>query len=83
LADAPGGIAKVECYEGSKAQETPRAFTLGGERREITRVIERAREGTEDGRMLERFRVVADGRIWNLIHDPERDRWTARTEQTS
>ena len=83
MADAPVGIAKVECYSGSKALETPRAFTLGGERREITRVIERLREGGTDGRIRERYRVIADGRIWILIHDPDKDIWTARTEQTS
>ena len=80
MADAPGGIAKVECYSGSKAQETPRAFTLGGERREITRVIDRLREGGMDGRIRERFRVVADGRIWILVRYPDKDVWTAKTE---
>jgi len=82
LADAPGGIARVECYSGSKALETPRAFVLGGERREITRILDRARVANLDGRICERYRVVADGRIWILVRDPDKDLWTAKTEKS-
>jgi len=81
LAEALAGIAQVECYAGSRALETPRAFLLGGVRYAVTRILARHREGTLDGRTCERFRVVADGRIWVLVCDPARGVWTARGER--
>jgi hypothetical protein len=33
---------KVECYSGSRADESPRRLTMGGASREIVRILDRA-----------------------------------------
>jgi hypothetical protein len=70
-------IAKVECREESHAQEQPVAVVIGGERFEITNIVERAMVTgieagqpirnrmwveIEDGRNLELSRTLPDGR---------------------
>lgn len=35
--------ARVECYAGSKGEETPRAVVMGGHRLEISEILDRRR----------------------------------------
>ena len=35
--------AAVECYAGHRGEESPRAFVMGGKRREIVAILSRAR----------------------------------------
>jgi len=61
---------RVVCYEGYRAEETPRAFLLGDRRVEVVRVLDRWGEDHEyvklDG---------SDGARYILRYDRSRDEW--------
>jgi hypothetical protein len=61
----------VECYAGHRGEETPRRFTLAGRTVEVAEVLDRWL--APDHRY---FKVRdADGDVYILRHDAERDRW--------
>lgn len=61
----------VECYAGHRGEQTPRAFTLGGRRIEVTDVLDAWL--APDHRY---FKVTgADGHTYVLRHDVAGDRW--------
>lgn len=76
---------RVVCYEGYRAEETPRAFTVGERRLEVTSVLDRWRgqdheyvklDASDGNRYILRYDRSAD--IWEIIlmetprcpHDP-------------
>ena len=62
---------KVECYAGHRAEEEPRAFTLGERRLEVRAVLDRW-----VGPDYRHFRVAAsDGNTYVLRRDEARDEW--------
>ncbi len=61
----------VECYAGYKAEETPRAFSIGGERRQVLGVADRWYAPS-----AEYFKVRADdGHGYLLRHDLDSGEW--------
>jgi hypothetical protein len=61
-----GRKVRVVCYEGYKAEETPRAFLLGECRIEVVRILDRWRgeeheyiklDGSDDARYILRPRI--------------------------
>ncbi len=61
----------VECYAGYRGEQTPRAFTLAGQRRSVTSVLDCWL--SPDHRY---FKVVADdGDTYILRHDTVAERW--------
>lgn len=68
----------VECYAGSRAEETPRAVWLGGARVEIREVVDRWYQGHQDPEMpaAEYLRVrTADGELRLLRHELSPHAW--------
>jgi len=69
---------QVECYAGTKADESPRRFSWQGGRIEVDEILDRWRQ-VEDrpGRpRAECFRVRGtDRREYTLRHDLESDEW--------
>ena len=64
--------ARVECYAGHKADETPRAFWLGEERYMVEAVLDRWY-----GPDSTYFKVrAAEGDIYILRHDAPGGPWT-------
>jgi hypothetical protein len=62
---------RVLCYEGYKAQESPRAFLLGETRLEVVEVLDRWR-----GEDHEYFKLTAsDGNRYILRRDRVREEW--------
>lgn len=71
--------SRVECYAGASYPERPRAFVVGGERREV--VETEFRERIPGGLA---FRVRAsDGRRFSLIYDEISGSWDVRSLTTS
>lgn len=68
---------RVEFYSGGRAEETPRAVWVGGERVEVARLLEERREETHPGRLRWRHIVVetASGQRWLLTCDVETASW--------
>lgn len=68
---------KVEFYSGSKPEETPRAFWVGGERVEVARVVEEHLEETHPERLRRRRLEVetAKGQRWVLTYDEATRIW--------
>jgi hypothetical protein len=71
--------AKVECYSGYRADETPRSVCIGGKRFEISEVVLRKRLREKSaGRELEIFRCrLPDGRRISLERSADGS-WRAR-----
>jgi hypothetical protein len=66
-----GMKVRVICYEGYKAEETPRAFLLGERRVEVVRVLDRWR-----GEDHEYVKIDgSDGVRYILRYDRSRDAW--------
>jgi hypothetical protein len=62
---------RVECYAGCRAEEEPRAFTLGERRLEVQAVLDRW-----VGPDYRYFKVAAsDGNTYILRRDDARDEW--------
>lgn len=62
---------RVECYAGHRAEEEPRAFTMGERRLEVRSVLDRW-----VGPDYRYFRVAAsDGNTYILRRDDVRDEW--------
>ncbi len=69
---------QVECYAGSKADETPRRFIQGGEVVEIDEVLDRWHqvESKPEWPRADYFKVRGrDGHDYLLKHDLESDEW--------
>ncbi len=62
---------RVDCYEGYRAEETPRAFYLGERRIEVTTVVDRWRGEDHEYVKLD----AADGNRYILRYDLVRDEW--------
>jgi hypothetical protein len=74
----------VECYSGYKANERPKAFTVGGCRREVAEILDRWCEGgIEPGRpAVDYFKVrTAGGRVFLLRYVSLFDAWSVCTEE--
>ena len=62
---------RVVCYEGYRAEETPRSFTLGDRRLEVSSVLDRWR-----GQDNEYVKLTAsDGNLYILRYDRNADEW--------
>ncbi len=69
---------QVECYAGTRADETPRRFTWEGETIEVSEVLDRwyQVESKPEWPRADYFKVsVADQRQFLLKHDLESDEW--------
>ena len=62
---------RVVCYEGYRAAETPRAFTIGERRLEVTSVRDRWRGEDHEYVKLD----ASDGNRYILRYDSVRDEW--------
>jgi dipeptidyl aminopeptidase/acylaminoacyl peptidase len=62
---------RVVCYEGYRAVETPRAFTIGERRLEVTSVSDRWRGEDHEYVKLD----ASDGNRYILRYDSVRDEW--------
>jgi hypothetical protein len=62
---------RVICYEGYKAEETPRAFLLGERRVDVVRVLDRWRGEVHEYVKLD----GSDGARYILRYDRFRDEW--------
>ena len=62
---------RVVCYEGYRAVETPRAFTIGERRLEVTSVHDRWRGEDHEYVKLS----ASDGNRYILRYDRVRDEW--------
>jgi hypothetical protein len=62
---------RVICYDGYRAEETPRAFYLGEKRIEVTSVIDRWRGEDHEYVKLD----ASDGNRYILRYDHVRDEW--------
>jgi hypothetical protein len=62
---------RVVCYEGYRAVETPRAFTIGERRLEVTSVHDRWRGEDHEYVKLN----ASDGNRYILRYDRVRDEW--------
>jgi hypothetical protein len=62
---------RVVCYEGYKAEETPRAFLLGERRVEVVRILDRWRGEDHEYVKLD----GSDGALYILRYDHFRDGW--------
>ena len=62
---------RVVCYEGYRAEETPRSFTLGDRRLEVSSVLDRWR-----GQDHEYVKLTAsDANLYILRYDRNADEW--------
>lgn len=62
---------RVVCYEGYRAEETPRSFTMGDRRLEVASVLDRWR-----GQDHEYVKLAAsDGNLYILRYDRNEDEW--------
>ncbi len=62
---------RVVCYEGYRAEETPRTFTMGSRRLDVTIVLDRWR-----GQDHEYVKLTAsDGNLYILRYDRIGDEW--------
>ena len=62
---------RVVCYEGYRAEETPRSFTMGDRRLEVTSVLDRWR-----GQDHEYVKLTAsDMNLYILRYDRDADQW--------
>jgi hypothetical protein len=66
-----GMKVRVVCYEGYRAEETPRAFLLGERRIEVVRVLDRWRGEDHEYVKLD----GSDGARYILRYDRSRDEW--------
>jgi len=62
---------RVVCYEGYRAEETPRAFYLGERRIEVTSVMDRWRGEDHEYVKLD----ASDGNRYILRYDWEQEEW--------
>jgi len=62
---------RVVCYEGYRAEETPRAFLLGEHRVEVVRILDRWRGEDHEYVKLD----GSDGARYILRYDRSRDEW--------
>ena len=62
---------RVVCYEGYRAEETPRAFTVGKRRLEVTSVLDRWRGQDHEYVKLD----ASDGNRYILRYDRTGDLW--------
>jgi hypothetical protein len=62
---------RVVCYEGYRAEETPRAFTVGERRLEVTSVLDRWRGQDHEYVKLD----ASDGNRYILRYDRNADIW--------
>lgn len=62
---------RVVCYEGYRADETPRAFTVGERRLEVTSVVDRWRGEDHEYVKLD----ASDGNRYILRYDRNADEW--------
>ena len=63
---------RVECYEGYRGEQEPRAFTLGERRIEVASILDRWL--APDHR---HFKVAgSDGNVYVLRHDEANGEWT-------
>ncbi len=70
---------EVECYSGYKGEESPRAFTYGGKRYEITEIVDRWYEEGRDPRAPRHkyFKVkTTEGEEFLIRHTPRFQGWT-------
>lgn len=75
-----GGMkVRVVCYEGYKAEETPRAFLLGERRVEVVRVLDRWRGEDHEYVKLD----GSDGALYILRYDRSRDEWEIQMMESS
>ena len=60
---------RVSCYEGYKANESPRSFEWAGRTYRVTEIIDRWYEGNMDGRseVTDYFKVQANGKFTYII----------------
>ena len=70
---------RVVCYEGYKAEETPRAFLLGERRVEVIRVLDRWRGEDHEYVKLD----GSDGARYILRYDRSRDDWEIQMMEPS
>jgi hypothetical protein len=69
---------QVECYAGTKADETPRRFTWAGQTIEVSEVLDRwyQVESKPEWPRADYFKVSTAGRRQYLLkHDLELDGW--------
>ncbi len=70
---------RVESYAGHKGEESPRAFTHRGRRREIVAVLDRWLDAGRDPRapLDDYFRVrTAEDEVFLIRHTPRFQGWT-------
>jgi len=69
---------QVTCYEGYKANESPRSFVWGGRTYRINDIVDRWYEGSldEKSEAVDYFKVQADdGRSYTICYNRLFDRW--------
>lgn len=72
---------RVECYAGSRGEETPRRLWSGNRWEELTVLDRWIGEAAEGGHRMRWFRVrLAQGTDRLIYHDEALDAWYAATE---
>ena len=68
---------RVECYSGSRAEETPRLVSFGGDRFEIEEIIDRWYEAGLDPEVgtARYFKVRAGPKVFVVKHDEQLHAW--------
>ncbi len=68
---------EVECYAGTKPDESPRRFNLEGQTIEVGEVIDQwyQVESKPEWPRADYFKIRADAREYLLKHDLELDAW--------
>lgn len=67
----------VTAYAGYKGEETPKAFSLEGERIHVVEILERwIEEGIHSGQRKRYFKVKgSDGNMYVISYDEKRMKW--------
>lgn len=67
---------EVVSYAGYRDQESPRSFTVNGEKVEVNRILERWIEETQDRERKRFFRVTGnDGYTYTLFCEEKSGHW--------
>ena len=67
---------EVVSYAGYRDQESPRSFTVNGEKVEVNRILERWIEETQDRERKRFFRVTGnDGNTYTLFCEEKSGHW--------
>lgn len=75
---------RVTCYEGYKANESPRSFVWAGRTFKVTNIVDRWYDSSPDGKseVMDYFKVQADdGRTYIIRYNRLFDRWAVLVPQ--